>query len=57
MGMEEETKIILKRYLENIKSDVENMETNENPSIAEMWWNMALGTVVRVIEKYLEGIE
>lgn len=55
--MDEEIKTIVKRYLENVKSDVENMETNEDPSIAEMWWNLALGAVVRIINKYLEGIE
>ena len=55
--MSDETREVLKRYLTSIMNDVECMETNENPSIEEMWWNMAMGTVVRVIENYLKGIE
>jgi len=55
--MNKETREIVERYLESIKNDVENMETNESPSIAEMWWNLALGNVAKLIEIYLEGLE
>lgn len=43
-----------KNILQNIKNDIECMMCNEDPSLAEMWWNLALGAVLRRLKQYME---